>query len=98
LDLPYRSTDNSAVVLDGEIHILGNGENNGSRQNHFKLNKTTNRWISVSTLPYLFNNGGNVVLDDEIHLLGGGSNSASHFYHYRIVPITADKIVESITL
>jgi hypothetical protein len=62
--LPYEFFYGSAVVLNGEIHLLGG--NNG--KNHYKFNGTT--WTEVSTLPYKFADGCAVVLNDEIHIVG----------------------------
>ena len=75
-DLPYGFYSGSAVVLDGEIHILGGGNNT----NHYKFNGTS--WIQVSTLPYAFIWGSAVVLNGEIHILGSNSGSQEK-KHYK---------------
>lgn len=76
--LPYGFTNGAAVVLNGEIHLLG-GTNRSSYSlsggyvsydRHYKWDGST--WTSVDTLP---NNCGccsAIVLDDEIHVIGGG--------------------------
>ena len=46
---PYSFGGGSAVVLDGEIHILGG---NGNASAHYKYSNGV--WVSVSTLPYTF--------------------------------------------
>ena len=76
--LPYAFTSGSAIVLDGEIHILG-GSNVGSYTKHYKY--LNGSWVEVSTLPYNFYGGSAVVLDGEIHILGGsyGSTDTNHY-------------------
>ena len=61
--LPYEFTRGSAVVLNGEIHILGG---NDSSTSHYKFNGSS--WESVSTLPYEFYRGSAVVYNSEIHI------------------------------
>ena len=51
--LPYSFYYGCALLIDGEIHILGSYDST-SRTKHYKLNKTTGKWESVSTLPYSF--------------------------------------------
>ena len=76
--LPYSFYYGSAVVLDGEIHILGGV---GNYTNHYKYSNGS--WTNVSTLPYVFYDGSAVVLDDEIHILGSyGSNYCTKHYKY----------------
>lgn len=74
-DLPYEFYYGSAVVLDGEIHILGSWS--GNSKQHYKWDGTS--WTEVSTLPYEFYDGPAVVLDGEIHILGGYSST----FHYK---------------
>ena len=71
--LPYSFTNSSAVVLNNEIHVLGNSDTT----THYKFNGTS--WVQVSTLPYNFYNGSAVVLDGEIHILGGSGGSTNHY-------------------
>lgn len=75
-NLPYKFSQGSAVVLNGEIHILG-GYGNGTK--HYKF--SNGEWISVSTLPYDFYGGQAVVLNNEIHILGDSlsENSKKHY-------------------
>ena len=66
-DLPYNFYSGSAVILNGEIHILGGG---GDSTKHYKFNGTS--WTSVSTLPYAFRWSSAVRTDHdfvEIHIL-----------------------------
>ena len=69
--LPYDFYHGSAVVLNGEIHILGNSTK------HYKWNGSS--WTSVSTLPYNVSNA--VVYNNEIHILGSGDSNhwTSHY-------------------
>ena len=71
--LPFAFYEGSAVVLNGEIHILGGSSNYTS---HYKWDGTS--WTSVSTLPYNFYEGSAVILNGEIHILGSYS-SAKHY-------------------
>ena len=73
--LPYDFWRGSAVVLNGEIHILGGA--NGDHKSHYKYNGTS--WVSVSTLPYEFYQGSAVVLNGEIHILGSYYKSGSSY-------------------
>ena len=78
--LPYAANASRAVVLNGEIHILG-GSASGNRKKHYKWDGSS--WTSVSTLPYDFANASAVVLDGEIHILGsstaGSNNETKHY-------------------
>lgn len=80
--LPYSFYSGCAVVLNGEIHILGSNESSCYTK-HYKWNGTS--WVSVSTLPYNFRNGSAVVLDGEIHILGTEDDGSTSFwrYHYK---------------
>ena len=75
--IPYSITKGSAVVLNGEIHILG-GYNNELK--HYKYDGS--KWVSVSTLPYEFYQGSAVVLNEEIHILGTAETSKEKL-HYK---------------
>ena len=77
--LPYEFCNGSAVVYNGEIHILGSGIN-GNSTNHYKWNGST--WTRVSTLPYESNGGSAVVYNGEIHILGSGIYN-NHTKHYK---------------
>ena len=74
--LPFNFSGGSAVVLNGEIHILGSGYS-GDYIKHYKWNGTS--WTSVSTLPFHFYNGAAVVLNGEIHILGGIIYPTKHY-------------------
>jgi hypothetical protein len=76
--LPYGFAYGSAVVYNGEIHILG-GENN--TLSHYKWNGTS--WVSVSTLPYSLMRGAAVVYNNEIHILGGYISGTALAHHYK---------------
>ena len=79
--LPYEFSYGWAVVLNGEIHILGNQPSSSYVTNHYKWNGTS--WESVSTLPYAFSHGSAVVYNDEIHILGGYYYNTYYRYHYK---------------
>ena len=76
--LPYDFYWGSAVVYNGEIHILGG---RGGTDKHYKWNGSS--WTSVSTLPYPFYYGSAVVYNGEIHILGGysggGGGNTKHY-------------------
>ena len=76
--LPYYFHEGSAVVLNGEVHILGRS-GSSCYTKHYKFNGTS--WESAPTLPYNFYSGSAVVYNDEIHILGDGysSNYTSHY-------------------
>ena len=76
--LPYSFYGGSAVMLNGEIHILGGA---ASTKKHYKWDGTN--WTSVSTLPYEFCFGAAVVLNGEIHILGSDYSSSYYKYHYK---------------
>lgn len=71
ISLPYDFYQGSAVILNGEIHILGGYDSTeeGNCKNHYKYDGGS--WVRVSTLPYAFIRGSAVVYNDEIHILGG---------------------------
>ena len=76
--LPYNFYGGSAVMLNGEIHILGGAD---STTKHYKWDGTS--WTSVSTLPYNFCFGAAVVLNGEIHIFGSSYSSSYYKYHYK---------------
>jgi hypothetical protein len=67
--LPYSFCNGGAVILDGELHILGG---DGNYTAHYKYNGSS--WESVDTF-YSFQGGSAVVLNDEIHVLGSSTSS-----------------------
>ena len=75
--LPYDFSQSSAVVLNGEIHILGSASNT---RYHYKFDGTS--WSNVSTLPYDFYYGSAIVYNNEIHIMGSGYSSYTK-YHYK---------------
>ena len=79
--LPYNFLNGSAVVLNGEIHILGTYGISAYYNAHYKWDGSS--WTSVSTLPYNFFSGSAVVLNGEIHILGGSYNSSTYRKHYK---------------
>ena len=78
-DLPYNFYYGSAVVYNGEIHILGSYSLNCYTK-HYKWNGSS--WTSVSTLPYDFYYGSAIVYNGEIHILGSYSSTCST-KHYK---------------
>ena len=76
--LPYPFYYSSAVVYNGEIHILGSGDS-GYDKYHYKWDGSS--WTSASTLPYSFNSGSVVVLNGEVHILGSymGGSQTKHY-------------------
>jgi hypothetical protein len=83
--LPYDFDGGAAVVLNGEIHILGgySSDHPETYRNHYKWDGS--KWTSVSTLPYDFYEGSAVVLNGEIHILGADSFNQKEEYrnHYK---------------
>lgn len=74
--LPYDAYASKAVVLNGEIHLIGGAQAHAGK--HYKWNGTS--WESVSTV---INNNAQVshsvvVYNNEIHMLGG-INSTAHY-------------------
>lgn len=66
LPVSVGEVNSSAVVYEGEIHIIG-GSNNVVE--HYKLNSSTNAWDFVSTLPISISWGSAIVYNNEIHIL-----------------------------
>ena len=79
--LPYNFYGGNAVVLDGEIHIMGTGDGTAYK-NHYKWNGSS--WTSVSTLPYNFTKGSAVVLDGEIHIMGSSFSNSEVNLAYKL--------------
>ena len=73
---PYASAYGAAVILDGEIHILGG---TGGNRSHYAWNGTS--WRYVSELPYYMYNAAAAVVDGKIHLVGTNNNT-EYIYHY----------------
>ena len=78
-DAPYDFYYGSAVVLNGEIHILGGYDSDVFRK-HYKWDGSS--WTSVSTLPYKFFHASAVLLNGEIHILGS-VNTGDNTKHYK---------------
>lgn len=76
MTLPYEFHYGTAVVLNGEIHILGSYRNADCLK-HYKWNGLA--WSEVSTLPYKSWYSSAVVLNNEIHILGGYDNTTGHY-------------------
>ena len=99
--LPYNGFRfGSAVVYNGEIHILGGGITStpaDTNTKHYKWSSANPNWTEVSTLPYGFRFGSAVVYNGEIHILGGGITSDQTKHYIIKGPVTTDKIVTSIS-
>lgn len=80
VSLPYEFNQGSAVVYNGEIHILGSVISE-YRTSHYKLDGT--KWVEVGIIPYEFYYGSAVVYNNEIHILGGSSSSTGRTKHYK---------------
>src|SRR5699024_10156339 len=63
MSIPYSFDGGEAVVLNGEIHILGINETD-----HYKFDGSV--WTKVSELRIPFNDNIAIVYDDEIHVIG----------------------------
>ena len=78
-DLPYNFEYGSAVVYNGEIHILGGNE---GTIKHYKWSGSS--WTRVSTLPYNFAHSSSIVYDKSIYIIGSkvssGTNIESKYY------------------
>ena len=80
--LPYQYPA-ELVKCKGEIHILSRYNSDYSYKTlHYKWNKTSEIWESVSTLPYQLYYGCAVVQNDEIHILGS-LTSNKYKCHYK---------------
>ena len=79
-ELPYEFNQGSAVVYDGEIHILGSVISE-YRTSHYKWDGT--EWVEVGVIPYEFYYGSAVVYNNEIHILGGSRSSSGRTKHYK---------------
>lgn len=80
VSLPYEFNHGSAVLYNGEIHILSSVVSE-YRTSHYKWDGT--KWVEVSTLPYEFYYGSAVVFNGEIHILGGSGSSSGKKKHYK---------------
>ena len=77
--IPFYFSGGSAVVLNGEIHVLGTSDGSNNRQ-HYKWNGSS--WTKASTLPYKFYYGAAVILNGEIHIFGG-TGASYNKNHYK---------------
>lgn len=78
-ELPYTFNRGSAVILNGELHILGGDESSGNSRNHYKWSASMGTWVQFGALPYDFEGGIALVLNNEIHILGGINNFEKHW-------------------
>lgn len=74
-------TYSGVAIIDDEIHIFG-GFDKAYRKQHYKYDKTSSTWVSVSTLPYEFYNGSVEYVNGEIHLIGGGPSATTKKSHW----------------
>ena len=77
--IPFNFSGGSAVVLNGEIHVLGTSDGSNNTQ-HYKWNGSS--WTKASTLPYKFYYGAAVILNGEIHIFGG-TGASYNKNHYK---------------
>ena len=77
---PYSDYGGTAVLLNGEIHVLGGYSHS---TNHYKWNGSA--WTKVSTLPSSFQYSYKcaVVLNNEIHILVVSDNYGYKNNHYK---------------
>lgn len=73
--LPYKFYNGSAVIFNGEIHILGGTE---GKTNHFSWNGMG--WTQHDDLPFDFCNGSAVVFKGKIYILGGSEEPTKCYY------------------
>lgn len=89
VDCPTYDFDISAVVFNGEIHILGGYFN---KTGHYKGDGSS--WTKLATsLPYEFYRGSAVVFDDEIHIMGS-PESDTGTNHYKWNGLTWTKLAK----
>lgn len=62
-DVPYGTGNNSAVVFQNKIHLLGGV--NSTKTNHYSWDGST--WREESVLPFNFTNGSAITFDGKIH-------------------------------
>lgn len=74
--IPYEFRQGSACVYDGDIHILGGGNDTSNYYYHYKWNKTDG-WVKLANLPHMVADASAVVYKGELHILGG-YNSTSY--------------------
>ena len=68
-DVPYGTGNNSAVVFQNKIHLLGGAYS--AKTNHYSWDGTT--WREESVMPFNFTNGSAITFDGKIHcFLGTG--------------------------
>ena len=79
--IPFNFYGGCAVEYNGELHVMGSTYNTTSNKYHYKYNKYTKQWTSVSTLPIQCDGSCAVVYNGEIHLLGSvkATNYSSHY-------------------
>ena len=78
-NLPAGFTSGSAIVFNGEIHLLGG--NASPYTQHYKWNGS--EWTSVSILPHKTEKMDAVIYKGKIHLLGGTTKETCS-KHYQI--------------
>ena len=81
-ELPYDFCKGSAVVYNGEIHILGHMYSSNNKK-HYAFNGSS--WREVSTLPYGSSMSGLVVYHNELYLLGGITSTSNYTSFYKFV-------------
>lgn len=71
---------NTAVVLNGEIHVFGDGGTSSTQ--HYKYDGIS--WTRDTDLPFEFYQSCACVHDGEIHVFGGRYTSSNHRKHYKL--------------
>lgn len=81
--IPYSYYNGTALLFNGEIHLIGGNHNSTYPTNHYKWNGLS--WEEVSTLPYDYNNyrTGAVVFQNAIHLCYYENSYHNMAVHYK---------------
>jgi N-acetylneuraminic acid mutarotase len=71
--LPAPRGGHAAVVLDGQIHVLGGGNSQSTIADHSVYDPATNAWRDLAPLPRAEGSPAGVIFEGKLHAIGGRS-------------------------
>lgn len=82
--LPSPRGGHAAVVLDGQIHVVGGGNAQRTLEDHSVYDPATNTWTDLAPLPRAKGSPSAVVFEDVLYVLGGrsGPNDFGETHRY----------------
>src|SRR5215203_2569448 len=71
-DIPLAFVFPVVVELDGNIHVMGGGNNGVATDQHVRYSPLTDIWDTLAAVPYRAQQPAGAVVNGKIHYCGGG--------------------------